>query len=78
MRRIAITTSDNPYNPVTDFDRWWNYDRQKNYATCELLDRISVTSDRVSDAQNEFEMERAIDFIVEMHPDLYKKVIVNL
>lgn len=75
MRVVGITTSDNPYDPITDFDRWWSFDREHNYATCELLDRIAVVSNRVSDDQNAFALEEAIDSIVELHPTLYKKVI---
>ena len=75
MRVVGITTSDNPYDPITDFDRWWSFDREHNYATCELLDRIAVVSNRVSDDQNAFALEEAIDSIVELHPTLYKKVV---
>ena len=78
MRQIALTTSDNPYDPIEDFDNWWNFDREHNYGSCELLDRISFESDRVSDDQNLFERERAIDFIVEWHPSLYKKIVKNV
>lgn len=75
MRVVGLTTSDNPYDPITDFDRWWSFDREHNYATCELLDRIAVVSNRVSDDQNAFALEEAIDSIVELHPTLYKKVV---
>lgn len=75
MRKVGLTTVDNPFDPIDDFDRWWNFDREHNYATCELLDRISFESNNVSDDQNLFERERAIDFIVEWHPKLYKKVV---
>ena len=75
MRKIALTTSDNPFDPIKDFDRWWEFDLEHNYATCELLDRVAFTSNNVSDAQNLFEIERAVDSIVELHPTLYKKVV---
>ena len=75
MRRVALTTSDNPYNPIKDFDHWWEFDLEHNYATCELLDRVAFTSNKVSPAQNQFEIERAVDSIVNLHPTLYKKVV---
>lgn len=77
MRKIGLTTVDNPFNPITDFDNWWIYDREHNYATCELLARVAKTSLRVSPDQNDWETERAIDFICEFHPSLYKKVVIN-
>ena len=74
-RKVGVTTVDNPFDPIDDFDRWWNFDVEHGYGTCELLDRISFESDLVSPDQNDFERERAIDFIVEFHPTLYKKVV---
>ena len=75
MRKVALTTSDNPYDPIDDFDNWFRFDCEHNYLTCELLDRLSITSDLVSDDQNNYELERAIDTIIQLHPTLYKKVI---
>ena len=77
MRRVAITTTDNPYDPVNDFSRWYAFDCEHNYLTCELLDRLAITSDRVSPDKNQWEIERAIDLIVDTHPTLYKKVVVS-
>lgn len=75
MKKVALTTSDNPYDPINDFDRWWAFDREHNYGSCELLDRVAVVSNRVSDTQNAFAIEQAIDSIIEMHPTFYKKVV---
>lgn len=35
-----ITTSDNPFNPWTNFDEWFAYDVVKGYNTCSILARI--------------------------------------
>jgi len=75
MRKVALTTSDNPYDPIKDFDNWFRFDCEHNYLSCELLDRIAFTSDLVSDDQNDYELERAIDAIVDLHPTMYKKVV---
>ena len=78
MKRIALTTVDNPFNPITDFDNWWIFDREHNYASCELLARVAKTSSRVSPDQNDWEIERAIDSICDLHPTFYKKVITEV
>lgn len=78
MKRVALTTSDNPYDPIEDFDRWYAFDREHNYLTCELLARIAVTSDNVSDEQNLFEIESAIDSISSLHPTLYEKIVKDV
>ena len=74
MKRVALTTFDNPYDPLNDFDRWYGFDREHNYCTCELLARIAFTSDLVSDDQNLFAIESAINSIIDLHPTMYKKV----
>ena len=74
MRIVGITTVDNPFNPIDDFDNWWVFDREHNYATCELLDRFVVPTYRATEAQTNYAIEQAIDSIVELHPFLYKKV----
>lgn len=70
-----LTTIDNPYSPVDNFDSWYRYDLEYGYNSCAYLDRIARTSDSLSDTENEEEIERAIDEIIAndfMH--IYKKV----
>ena len=45
----AITTFDNPYDPIDQFTSWFIYDVTKGYNTCGLLGRIARTSDQLSD-----------------------------
>ena len=75
---VALTTIDNPFNPFTDFTKWFLYDIEKGYYSCAYLARIARTSEQLSDSENESEIERAIDEIIEydfMH--IYKKVKEN-
>jgi len=46
--RVMLTTTDNPYNPFTQFDQWLDYDVTKGYNTCGLLSRIVRTSPSLS------------------------------
>jgi hypothetical protein len=59
-----LTTLDNPYNPFTHFDEWFQWDTQAGYNTAGLLARIINTSDELSEAQQDYAMEEAIDEIV--------------
>lgn len=70
----AITTVDNIYDPFEDFINWFMYDVANGYNTCNYLARIAVTSESLSDSENEKEIERAIDEIVSLQPKIYKKV----
>lgn len=74
--RAAITTIDNPFNPLTEFDNWYRFDCDKGYNSCCYLARLANTSDSLSDVENAKEVERAIDLIVDYDPlNIYKKVI---
>lgn len=61
---IGLTTTDNPYNPLTDYDRWEAYDHQMGYNTSEYLARIVRTSNEYGDDTYTDDIERAIDEIV--------------
>ena len=71
----ALTTFDNPYNPFEQFDEWFLYDVEKGYNTCSHLARIALTSDELTDEENNQESLRAIDEIVRYDfLNIYKKV----
>ena len=61
---IALSTSDNPYDPLKDFDAWDAYDRQMGYNTCDYLARIVRTTHEYGDDNYTNDIERAIDEIV--------------
>lgn len=58
---IALSTSDNPYNPLTDYDSWDAYDRLKGYGTSEYLARVATTTNEFGDGSYAEDLERAID-----------------
>jgi hypothetical protein len=75
MEECMLTTTDNPFDPFTQFDLWFAFDTQKGYGTCGYLDRIARTSDALSDSENRSAIIAAIDEIIEMDSsNLYKKV----
>lgn len=74
----ALTTFDNPYNPFTQFDSWFQFDIEKGYNTCSKLARIAKLSDDLSEKETDEEIERAIDEIIEYDfMNIYKKVRRN-
>lgn len=81
---VAITTTDNPYNPLTDFDNWDNYDRMHGYNTSEYLARVTRTTNEFGEGTYSEDIDRAINEIVLLnliaitHPGVsYKKVVGN-
>ena len=77
MAKTMLTTIDNPFDPFLDFDRWYSFDVEKGYHTCGYLARIAKSSDDLSDAEQEYEQEAAIDEIIELNIlGIYKKVTI--
>ena len=75
MNKVMITTFDNPFDPFNDFEHWYLFDMEKGYSTCCLLARFANTSDQLSEEENAFEIERAIDQIIKNDfMNIYKKV----
>lgn len=73
--RFALTTFDNPYDPFTQFDSWFLFDVEKGYNSCSYLARIAMTSEQLTDEENNSEIERAIDEIIKNDfLNIYKKV----
>ena len=62
-----LTTSDNPFDPHTQFDEWNNWDQESGYFTCAYLARIALTSDELSEKDNDLAIEQAIDSIIELN-----------
>ena len=75
MIRCFLTTTDNPYNPYSQFDDWYRFDMDKGYNSCGLLMRLAYTYDQLTDAENAYEIEQAIDKIIANDPlNIYKKL----
>lgn len=73
--RCALSTKDNPFNPLSQFDSWFLYDIEKHYNSCEYLARIAKTSEQFSDPENDKIIESAIDEIIKYDPlNIYIKV----
>ena len=65
MKEYAITTSDNPINPLDDPEAWFFYDMTiLQYGTACLLARKAQISNSLSDAENTAIISDAIDDIV--------------
>lgn len=76
MRRVRISTIDNPYDPFDDFVSWFMFDTEKGYYSTSKLARLSETTDDMSSKEQSDEIERAIDRLIEIDPlDIYIKVV---
>ena len=70
-----LTTVDNPFDPFDDFKSWYLFDIEKEYNTCETLDRIVKLSDGMSELEKDIAYNLAIDQIIENDfLNIYKRV----
>ena len=78
MKRVALTTKDNPYNPFTQFNEWFLFDVEKGYNSCSYLARITDDSEYETEEEAMVETERAIDEIIANDfLNIYTKVYNN-
>lgn len=75
MIKVGVTTLDNMFDPIDDFDHWWNEDRRLQHLTCERLSILGQFGDDLSPLDEMQEMERTIDRMIELFPhEGYRKI----
>lgn len=75
MQLHMLTTTDNPYNPFTEWDEWYAFDEAAGYHTASFLARIVNNSAELSDADQDQALEDAIEEIVRENVlGIYRKV----
>jgi hypothetical protein len=73
-----ITTIDNPFHPLDEYDQWLRFDEDHGYYTNNYLARVAGTSIDLSDAENQRAVNSAIDDIIRLDLlNIYKKVLIE-
>ena len=68
----TLSTSDNPYNPFTDFKLWHEWDFANGYCTSEYLARVLMehgefSNDTISDSETSKEIYEAMEEILDLN-----------
>lgn len=61
---VMLSTVDNPWSPFTHFDEWREYDESSGYYSLALLGRVVITSDEMSEADQDVAVTDAINEII--------------
>ena len=76
FREVTATTIDNPFNPFDDFNSWFRFDTEKGYYTSSKLGRLTHLTDDMTEKEENEEVERAVDRLIEIDPlDIYVKIV---
>ena len=78
MKSYMLTTIDNPFHPLDQYEDWLRYDEDHGYFTNEYLARIASESIYLTDAENQMIVNAAINEICRLDIlGIYKRVIVD-
>ena len=64
MKRVALTTIDNPFDPFTEFSDWLDEDNRLGYSTPSLVGRFSVLYGLDGDENDIERYEEILDEII--------------
>lgn len=60
-----LTTTDNPFNPFTQFDEWNAYDLKEGWFTLSYLGRVVKSSDELSESDQHKAFELGVQEILD-------------
>lgn len=79
MVEHMLTTVDNPFDPFTQFEAWFQFDEASGYKSTAFLARVVKSSYELSEADQSLAIEQAIDEIVtENVLGIYRKVAISV
>lgn len=61
IKDLMLSTSDNPFNPFTDFKEWYQFDVSNGYNTCAYLARIIEDTESLDDREVALAENEAIE-----------------
>lgn len=67
MDEYMLTTSDNPFNPFTEWDQWFAFDARAGYHTPAYLARVVRSSSELSESDQTIALNEGIDEILEFN-----------
>lgn len=77
MKQYLLTTIDNPYDPIEEYDFWRQFDMDHGYFTEQRLARVAGISYDLTDLENQRNINAAIDDFIRLdETGMYKRIVV--
>ncbi|WKW86876.1 hypothetical protein SEA_CONLEY_90 [Gordonia phage Conley] len=67
MEEYMLSTSDNPFNPFTEWDQWFAFDARAGYHTPAYLARVVRSSSELSESDQTLALNDGIDEILQFN-----------
>uniref|UniRef100_A0AAU8GR56 Minor tail protein n=1 Tax=Gordonia phage Petito TaxID=3158876 RepID=A0AAU8GR56_9CAUD len=67
MEEYMLSTSDNPFNPFTEWDQWFAFDARAGYHTPAYLARVVRSSSELSESDQVVALNEGIDEILQFN-----------
>lgn len=78
MKQNLLTTVDNPYHPIDQFDEWLRFDHEHGYYTMERLAKVAGISYDLTDLENQRNINAAVDDFIRLDElGIYKRIVVE-
>lgn len=78
MKQYLLTTVDNPYHPIDQYDEWRRFDMEHGYYTEQRLAKVAAISHRLTDLENQRNINAAIDDFIRLDElNIWKRLVVD-
>jgi len=78
MKQYLLTTVDNPYHPIDQYDDWRQFDMEHGYYTEQRLAKVAATSYSLTDLENQRNINAAIDDFIRLDElNIWKRLVVD-
>lgn len=74
---FMLTTTDNPYDPFDEFDKWFTFDTVNGYNTCGLIARLGNFASSLTDKEQTLERLRTFEKILSIHNYEFYEIVMR-
>lgn len=64
-----LTTTDNPFDPFTQWEEWLAFDRNNKYFTCEIIARLTDEKPNDDEDEKESKYNKAVQMLLDFSPN---------